>query len=140
MLNLFAIPLAKIVNFSLKPKDLTINSGVVRHSFILIIIFLLIAVSSVAQVETPIKNPAGTLPFRQDTVRMASDTIPNLSDSLKIKNDSIPQPKGDIETTINYTARDSIRASVDGKLIWLYGNAKITYGIIEGLIIHYLHF
>ncbi len=62
---------------------------------------------------------------------MASDTIPNLSDSLKIKNDSIPQPKGDIETTINYTARDSIRASVDGKLIWLYGNAKITYGIIE---------
>lgn len=77
------------------------------------------------------------MPTRQDTVRIASDTIPNrsdslniTSDSLKIQQDSIP-PKGDIETTINYTARDSIRASLDGKMIWLYGQAKITYGMIE---------
>src|SRR4030095_14093183 len=33
--------------------------------------------------------------------------------------------------TINYSAQDSIRASVDGKMIWLYGNAKIVYGEIE---------
>lgn len=91
----------------------------------------MVARSTVAQVENPIKNPASTLPVRQDTALVASDTIPNRSDSLNIKNDSIPAPKGDIETTINYTARDSIRVSVDGKLIWLYGNAKITYGIIE---------
>jgi hypothetical protein len=50
---------------------------------------------------------------------------------LRAKNDTIPPPKGDIETTINYTARDSIRATVDGKQIWLYGEAKITYGVIE---------
>ena len=75
--------------------------------------------------------------MRQDTALVASDTIPNrpdslniTSDSLKIQQDSIP-PRGDIETTINYTARDSIRASVDGKMIWLYGDAKITYGQIE---------
>lgn len=91
----------------------------------------MVAVSTVAQVENPVKNPAGTLPVRQDTAQVASDTIPNHSDSLNIKNDTIPPPKGDIETTINYTARDSIRASVDGKMIWLYGDAKITYGIIE---------
>jgi hypothetical protein len=138
MLNLFAIPLAKIVNFSLKPKDFTINSGVVRHSFIFIVVFLLVAVPTVAQVENPIKNPAGTLPVRQDTAQMRADTIPNridslniISDSLNIQNDTLPPPKGDIETTINYTARDSIRASVDGKLIWLFGDAKITYGQIE---------
>ncbi|MEO6105709.1 MAG: putative LPS assembly protein LptD [Cyclobacteriaceae bacterium] len=131
MLYVFAIPLPKIVNFSLKPKDLTINSGLVRHSFIFIIVFLLVAVSTVAQVENPIKNPAGTLPVRQDTTQVLPDTIPNTSDSLNIQNDSIPRAKGDIETTINYTARDSIRASIDGKLIWLYGNAKITYGSIE---------
>jgi lipopolysaccharide export system protein LptA len=132
MLNVFAIPLPKIVNFSLKPKDFTINSGVVRHSFIFIVVFLLTAVSTVAQVENPIKNPAGTLPVRQDTAQVASDTIPKpSSDTLNVKSDSIPPPKGDIETTINYTARDSIRADVEGKLIWLYGNAKITYGIIE---------
>src|SRR5688500_1656420 len=137
MLNVFAIHLLKIVNFSLKPKDFTINSAVVRHSFIFIVVFLLVAVSTVAQVENPIKNPAGTLPVRQDTARVRSDTIPNRSDSLNIivdslniKSDTIP-PKGDIETTINYTARDSIRASVDGKMIWLFGEAKITYGQIE---------
>ena len=92
----------------------------------------MLAVSTVAQVERPIKNPAGTLPTRQDTTQVASDTIPVIPDTLNIvDNDTLPPPKGDIETTINYTARDSIRASVDGKLIWLYGNAKITYGIIE---------
>ena len=98
----------------------------------------MVAVSTVAQVERPVKNPAGTLPVRQDTARVPSDTIPNrpdslniISDSLNIQNDTIPPPKGDIETTINYTARDSIRASVDGKLIWLFGEAKITYGEIE---------
>ncbi|MEX1238345.1 MAG: putative LPS assembly protein LptD, partial [Cyclobacteriaceae bacterium] len=93
--------------------------------------------TTVAQVERPVKNPAGDLPVRQDTAQIASDTIPNrsdslniTSDSLNIQQDSIP-PRGDIETTINYTARDSIRASVDGKMIWLYGDAKISYGLIE---------
>ncbi len=45
--------------------------------------------------------------------------------------DTLPPPKSDIETTIVYNARDSIRASIDRKLIWLYGDAKITYGTIE---------
>jgi hypothetical protein len=138
MLNLFAIPLPKIVNFSLKLKDFTINSGIVRLSFIFIVVFLSIAVTSIAQVENPVKNPAGTLPVRQDTIPVPSDTLSNrsdslniISDSLNIQADTVPPPRGDIETTINYTARDSIRASVDGKLIWLYGEAKITYGEIE---------
>ena len=136
MLNVFAIPLPKIVNFSLKLKGFTINSGVVRHSFIFILVFLSVAFSTVAQVENPIKNPAGTLPVREDSVQVPSDTIPNRSDTLNIASDSLniqPDtiPQGDIETTINYTARDSIRASVDGKLIWLYGDARITYGVIE---------
>ena len=74
--------------------------------------------------------------MREDTVGVRSDTISNRSDTLNITSDSLnidsdTIPKGDIETTINYTARDSIRVSVDGKLIWLYGEAKITYGIIE---------
>jgi lipopolysaccharide assembly outer membrane protein LptD (OstA) len=54
-----------------------------------------------------------------------ADTIVNKSDTTKVAE------KGEIETTINYTARDSIRASIDGKTIWLYGAAKITYGEIE---------
>ena len=43
----------------------------------------------------------------------------------------MPPPKGDIETIINYTARDSILGSMDNKMIWLYGQAKIVYGDIE---------
>jgi hypothetical protein len=53
------------------------------------------------------------------------------ADSIKNPADSIPPKKGDIETTIQYSARDSINSSVDGQLIWLYGNAKIVYGSIE---------
>src|SRR5690606_19824027 len=137
-LKRFAIPLPKIVNFSLKPKGFTINSGVVRHSFIFLIVFFSVAFPTVAQVENPVKNPAGTLPVMRDSVTAPADTIPGAtdslrmaSDSLRVQQDSIPPPVGDIETTINYTARDSIRASVDGKMIWLYGDARITYGEIE---------
>jgi hypothetical protein len=125
------------VNFSQKPKDLTFNSGLVRHSCVFILAFVFIAVSTVAQ-ERPIKNPARPLPYKTDTVRVQPDSIINPVDtlvspvdSLQAKTDTIPAPKGDIETTINYTARDSIRASIDGKMIWLYGEAKIVYGIIE---------
>jgi hypothetical protein len=42
-----------------------------------------------------------------------------------------PVPKGDIETTINYTARDSILFEVDRKVVHLYGDAKIDYGTME---------
>ncbi len=87
--------------------------------------------------ERPLKNPARPLPVKQDSIQVANDSTFNPADSiyaegdsLRVKADSIP-PKGDIETTINYSARDSIRATIDGKKIWLYGEAKIKYGIIE---------
>lgn len=40
-------------------------------------------------------------------------------------------PQGDIETTINYAATDSILMEVDGRIVHLYGNAKIDYGTME---------
>lgn len=138
MFKLFAITLRKVENFSLKPKDLTINSGPVRYSVIFIAAFLFIAVPTVAQVERPLKNPARPLPIKTDTVgvksdslRISADSLVSPSDTLRAKNDSIPPRKSDIETTINYTARDSIRATFDGKQIWLFGEAKIKYGEIE---------
>jgi hypothetical protein len=138
MFKVFAITLRKVVNFSLKPKDLTINSGLVRYFSIFFSIFFLTAISAVAQVERPLKNPARPLPVKTDTahtktdnITNPSDSLGNLSDSTYQRADTIPAPKGDIETTINYTARDSIRASMDNKMIWLYGAAKITYGTIE---------
>jgi hypothetical protein len=101
-------------------------------------VFFFTAISAIAQVERPLKSPARPLPVKTDTVRVNSDslvnsadTLRNLSDSARVAADTIPPPKGDIETTINYSARDSIRATIDGKMIWLYGDAKIVYGIIE---------
>lgn len=54
---------------------------------------------------------------KQDTV--ARDSV-NLS-----------APKGDIETTIKYSARDSIQFEVNRKVVHLYGEAKINYGSME---------
>lgn len=54
-----------------------------------------------------------------------ADTAKNKADSVKTK------PKSDIETTINYSARDSINSSIDGQIVKLYGDAKIVYGAIE---------
>src|SRR5688572_4689045 len=133
MFRVFAITLCKIVNFSLKAKVLFTNSARVQY-FISFILFVFIVTTGYGQVESEIKPPTGILPIKADTsninpdsIIVATDTIPKVNDSTKVK----PAPKGDIETTINYSARDSIRASVDGKLIWLYGDAKIKYGEIE---------
>jgi hypothetical protein len=98
-----------------------------------ILIFFLVT-KGYGQVESEVRPPTGILPIKADTTNInpdsiivSTDTLPKANDTTRVK----AQPKGDIETTINYSARDSIRASVDGKLIWLYGNARIKYGEIE---------
>jgi lipopolysaccharide export system protein LptA len=130
MFKVFAITLRKVVKFSPKPKNLAFSRGV-RYFFILILPFLFVTTLSYAQVETPL-NPPGDLPFQSDSTVIRSDSIPTaaIQDSVVIKKDSITQT-GDIETTIKYSARDSIRASIDGKKVWLYGQGSITYGEIK---------
>ena len=64
-------------------------------------------------------TPPTNTPRRQ----VLPDTTTNKADTLKT-----PPKKGDITTTINYSARDSINTSIDGQIVKLYGNAKITYG------------
>lgn len=50
-------------------------------------------------------------------------------DSLNVRADTVV--KGDIETTIKYTARDSIITDQETRTVHLYGDAKVTYGEIE---------
>jgi hypothetical protein len=69
--------------------------------------------------------------FGQDPVKRDTTQLNVQPDSIKNPADTIPPKKGDIETTIQYTARDSINTSIDGQMIWLYGDAKIVYGAIE---------
>jgi hypothetical protein len=111
------------VNFLFKPKELIFNPASVRSFLQIIVLFFLTGSSVFAQVRNDAVQPDSA------GVGIAVDSLS--SDGLINKSDTTIAPKGDIETTINYSARDSIRASVDGKMIWLYGNAKIVYGEIE---------
>ncbi len=125
------------MNFSLKPKNSTFKSGLVRY-FLILLPILFFAINSAKAQERPIKNPARPLPYKSDSLNIQNDTTFNPADtvysdldSARVQADTLKQPKSDIETTINYSARDSIRATIDGKMIWLYGDAKIHYGEIE---------
>ncbi|WP_242922939.1 putative LPS assembly protein LptD [Pontibacter liquoris] len=54
------------------------------------------------------------------------DTLTTGQDSL-----TLSKPKGDIETTIKYSARDSIQFEVGRKVVHLFGDAKINYGTMS---------
>ncbi|HWA32553.1 MAG TPA: hypothetical protein VG737_00410, partial [Cyclobacteriaceae bacterium] len=95
-----------------------------------IFLLLLSAMSAAAQVEKPVRQPKGDLPSQfkgvaPDTVGVKADSVDTRIDSLSQKNQS------DIETTITYSARDSINSSMQSKIVHLYGDAKIQYGTIE---------
>jgi hypothetical protein len=135
MCEVFAIPLRKIVNFSLNDKQLSINSEVVKYPLLLIfsVVFSFVSIPGVqAQVERPVKPPPGQLPVMPDTIPPPADSLQLKNDTLKTQADSVKTPpKKDIETTIYYSARDSINSNMQKKIIKLYGDAKIKYGTIE---------
>lgn len=143
MSGLFAIPLHKVVNFSRKAKLLKVKSeGVLKlglfHSSLLLVFFLIWGTAAQAQVETPVKSPAGQLPTRDTippgkTPALNTDSTLTKADTLKVKTDTVKtkKKKGAIETTIQYSARDSINSSIDRKLVRLFGDAKIKYGAIQ---------
>ena len=135
-LKVIPITLRKIVNFSRKPKN-TLYKLDSRHLLkcsLLALFWLLISIGYAQTPEKTINTPEGLL----DKQTVEADTTIN-SDSTAIVADSIvnlplnnaPVPKSDIETTINYSARDSINFSVDSKIVKLYGDAKIDYGAIQ---------
>jgi hypothetical protein len=122
------------VNFSQHAKQLltlTLCKGMVaRPTFILIVGFLFFNSAAVAQVETPVKAPTSTLPVKNDSIPLKRKLTG--SDTIKVKKDSVKTtPRGDIETTIVYSAEDSIISELGKKIVRLYGNAKVTYGKIS---------
>jgi len=67
-----------------------------------------------------------------DTAKDSLVTILSNSDSLFLAADSLEiEEIGDIETTIQYEAKDSIQMDVANQIVNLYGEAHITYGEIE---------
>ncbi len=94
-------------------------------------VFALFQSEAIGQVN---KQPAKGRPI-------STASKPTLTDTSKVKKDSVKMKKGDIESTIIYTAEDSIISELDTKIVRLYGNAKVTYGTIkldaEEIIIDY---
>ena len=133
------ITLNKVVNFSLKPKNTLFNLiSRALEKIGCIGVFLLFFISAVfGQVPEKNVNVPEELLGRQALVAdtLGTDSTALVVDSLASQAiDSVdvePAPSGDIETTINYSARDSINFSLDTKIVKLYGDAKITYGSIE---------
>ena len=132
------------MNFSLNAKLLKIKSeGVQKFGLIcfpsLFAFMLVLGTSSFAQVEKPVKTLPGDLPSKRDTLAqdkrnlLKIDTIRAATDTTLVKSDTTRKTnrKGEIETTIFYSAQDSINSRLDRKIVKLYGNAKIKYGIIE---------
>jgi len=66
---------------------------------------------------------------RTDTLMVADTTV--VSDSTSVR------PRGDINTTVKYFAKDSIVMDRANEIIYLFGDAKVNYGDIqvEGAII-----
>ena len=118
------------MNFSLKVKFLKGSRDLTMARLFTISIFFFAAVTTFGQVEKQVKAPAGVLPAEKQASRPDSTGV--TSDTLKTKADTLVQKrKSDIETTITYSARDSINSSVDRKIVHLYGDAKIKYGTIQ---------
>lgn len=66
-----------------------------------------------------------------DTLKIPADSLQNLSDSTALADTTATKAaEGDIETTINYNAEDSIFFDLKSQTLRLYGDTHIDYGEI----------
>lgn len=133
------------MNFSLKAKHLLLCLGkalrahapVIRvertwRLALTLVFAIAIAGPSVGQVE---RRPGEKPPPIEPKPTNNFDSLKregSKRDSLK--QDSLKQAKrkkGEVETTIVYSAKDSINVSLDRKIVRLYGDAVVTYGNIQ---------
>ncbi len=96
-------------------------------------LFIILTLISVVGLNIGYAQDENSPPNQLDNAisSLALDSLTN-SDSLSVMVDSLKQQEiGDIETTIKYTAKDSILMNVAEQIVNLYGDAKIIYGEIE---------
>ncbi|MDD2477143.1 MAG: LPS-assembly protein LptD, partial [Dysgonamonadaceae bacterium] len=99
-----------------------------KHLIVCIIFvttFLTNAPISLSQTETTSGDSINTPNLQQPNLPNNIDTIK--TDSLLVNNiDSVPVKKETLESTVNYTAQDSI-VFTKGNLGYLYGDAEVRY-------------
>ncbi|MBS1508130.1 MAG: LPS-assembly protein LptD [Bacteroidetes bacterium] len=120
----------KVVNFSQHAKyslTLIIGKGIVARFILFSAVFLFgIQFMATGQARRQTQRP-GRLAAAKDSTRKGIG-----ADTTKVKKDSTKNtPKSDIESTIIYSADDSIVSELHRKIVRLYGNAKVTYGKIK---------
>ncbi len=108
--------------------------NILKFCFITLILLFYLTISF-AQIEDAIIAPdslGNTIISPIDTLVNPLDTLQSIQDSIRSKSDSIKTAhKSSIETTIDYSATDSINIDDLNKIVKLYGDAKIVYGDIE---------
>lgn len=135
LLDKQTITLRKIVIFSLKLKNLL---SYLKYVCILYTILSPLCGLLAQEVEGRLQsadtlgilNPSvltDTIP--PDDAAQAADSLP--PDSVQTGDTASVQPKGDIKTTIQYNAEDSIYFDIVKQTIHLYGNAHIDYGEVS---------
>src|SRR5260221_3087960 len=126
MCDRIEITLHKVVNFSQHDKHsfpLTIGKGfVIRFLIIFACAVFFLRPHSFAQKQNRVTPTSKSQPAKNDTLPKNGKL--SVADTSKIKKDSTnTAPKGDIESTIIYSAEDSIISELGKKIVRLYGNA-----------------
>lgn len=113
---------------SLKISEKAKNSLLSKRIIFLSLCFFILIFNLKAQVNAVKPDSIVTLQNRTNSLNTESaidrDTLPGIQDSAKIVVNGI-------ETTIKYYAKDSIINKTQTNITYLYGEAKIEYGLIN---------
>lgn len=113
-----------------------------RKKYIVILLFLFFnSITSFAQRPSFGNFQTGASVFGQSTQQQTKTNQP-VKPRKTIKSvkrdtlssvipDSLRSKQSQLETTVNYTADDSTVLEVGGKVLHLYGNAQVSYGVID---------
>jgi hypothetical protein len=107
-------------------RNVILQTRQYRRTILSLVFFFLFVVNSFAQQDTTVKfGPAGIIkggtPAKSAKVRRPGFDLP---DSLYVAVDS---NRGDIDTIVYYTAKDSTVFDIDNKLMILTGEAKLDF-------------
>lgn len=118
-----AITLRKVVKNSTNRKNPPYN---LRRSVVtLFIIFLPFIALSQELDSASTKSDSLAIDIKSGSVLSLSDS------TVSATNDSTKVPKGDIETTVNYAAKDSINLNLKTQDVNIYGEGNVDYGDIK---------
>jgi hypothetical protein len=116
-----------------KSKDLLLAK---KWMFVLFVMFLFLGQKSYGQAPRKGNRLLNTKP-QSEIVIGPNTTVDSLRKQLKndslatTKADTTKKKKGDIDTTVEYAAKDSTISDPDERILRLYGDARVKYGKIE---------